>query len=209
MSNHPLRADDAIVVFVDVQEDIVNVGATADPDRLRTAVAALADLTTIFAMPVAVTGVPTTSGVVAPLLAELVARRPEATLHVRTIANAFDDAPFRATLEASGRRTVIIAGVASEVAVALAARAAQRLGYSVIVAVDACSGLDARSESATFTSLSVLGMSLSSVPTIAAELAGDFTTESGRAAMRALQSLIPARGHAHRTEDHDHEHRPD
>jgi hypothetical protein len=43
---------------------------------------------------------------------------------------------------------------------------------------------------------------LSSVPTIAAQLAGDFSSERGRAAMRALQSTLAVRPHEHDTSPH-------
>ena len=209
MDNRALRTDDLIVIFADLQEGIINVGATADPQRLRTCVAALADVAKIFALPVGLTCVPTTSGTVAPSLAEIVARFADVPQIVRSSANPFDDPAFLSFVEGTQRRTMVIAGVATEVAVMLAATAAQRLGYRAIVAVDACSGLDTRSETAALMQLSALGITLSSVPAIAAELAGEFSSETGRAAMRALQSMVTIRAHDHSGEDDDepeHEH---
>jgi len=203
MNDQPLRADDAVIIFADLQEGIINVGLTADQSRLRVCVAALADIATICSIPVAISCVPTTSGTVAPPLAEIAQRFPAALAHVRTTPNPLDDGALRATLEKSGRKVLIIAGVVTEVAVALAAFAAHRLGYAVTIAVDACSGLDARSESAAFTRMSALGITLSSVPTIVAELAQDFSSERGRAAMRALQSMIAPHAHTHAEHDHD------
>ena len=203
MINRALHADDAGIAFIDLQEGIVNVGTTTPAARLRAAVGGLAELAALYAMPVVTTAVPTTSGTVAPLLAELTARATAPL--VRTTANAMHDAPFRAAVEAMGRGTVIVAGVVTEVAVALTAIEAQASGLHVVVAVDACSGIDARTESATFVRLSALGIVLSSVPAIAAELAGDFSTPAGRAAMGALQAMLATPEHRHGHE-HEHEH---
>jgi nicotinamidase-related amidase len=199
MNDQQLDANDIIIAFIDAQEGIVNVGATNDPQRLRTAIAALADLARIFALPVRVSCVPTTGGTIAPLLAELAARLPDAEPLVRTTPNAMNDPPFAAALAAVHRGTLIIAGIATEVAVRQAALAARRANMRTIIAVDACSGLDPRTEAATFTHLAANGIDLTTVATIAAELAGDFASESGRAAMRVLQSTLVVRSHDHDT----------
>ncbi len=74
MNEMLLQAADAVIVFADLQEGIISVGITNDAHRLRTSVAALADLATIFALPVIISSVPTTSGTVAPALAENTSR---------------------------------------------------------------------------------------------------------------------------------------
>jgi nicotinamidase-related amidase len=205
-AQRPLLASDIVVVFADLQEGIVNVGATNEQQRLRAAAGALADLAGTFGLPVLVSCVPTTGGTVAPLLAEVGARLPQANPLVRTTASPFDDPPFCVALDATARTTLVIAGVASEVAVRLTALAAVGRGLHAIVAVDACSGLNARTEAAAFTQMAVAGVELSAVATIAAQLAGDFRTEGGRAAMRALQATIQLHAHEH---EHEHEHEAD
>jgi nicotinamidase-related amidase len=197
MNDPTISAAATVIVFADLQEGIVNVGVTNDPARLRTAVAALADLAAACSLPVVISCVPSTSGKVAPLLGEIVARLPDAKPLVRRTADAMDDAPFRAALEATGRKTLVIAGIATEIAVRLLALAALRDGFRPIVAVDACSGLDPRTESAMFMCLCNAGIELSAVGTIAAQLAGDFTSERGQAAMRALQSTLIVHAHEH------------
>jgi nicotinamidase-related amidase len=202
MRDRVVSAADTVIVFIDLQEGIVNVGATNDAERMRTSAAALADLATIFALPTLMSCVPTTSGTVAAPLAEIAARLPNLEPLTRTTPDAMDDLRFRVALDSFGRKTVILAGVATEVAVRQAALAAHRLGFHTVVAVDACGGLGSRTETATFIHLSAVGIELSSVPTIAAQLAGDFGSERGRAAMRALQSTLALRPHDHDTSQH-------
>jgi nicotinamidase-related amidase len=197
MNDPALSADDVLVAFVDLQAGIVNLGITNTPARLRTAVSALADLAAAFSLPVVISCVPTTSAAVAPLLPEIAQRLPDAKPLVRSTANAMDDEPFCAALAAFGRKTLIVAGVATEVAVRLMALSAARQGFRAIVAVDACGGLNERTESAALMHLAGAGIELSAVATIAAQLAGDFNSELGRAAMLALQSTLPAHAGAH------------
>ena len=209
MHDRIISGSNAAVVFADLQEGIIGVGTTTNPQRLRNAVGALADLAATFSLPVIISSVPTTGGTVAPVLPEITQRHPAVQPMVRTTAGATDDPPFRAALDALGRTTLIVAGVASEVVVRLTALGAKYLGFHVVVAVDACSGFDSRTEAATFTHLSSAGIELSSVATLAAQLAGDFRTENGRAAMRALQATLtlPAHDHGHdESHDHDHDH---
>ncbi len=201
MNDQQLSATDIVIVFTDLQEGILNVGATNDAQRVRNSAGALADLAQTFALPVVISSVPTTGGTVAPLLVEITSRLEDAKALVRTTANAMDDAPFRAALASAGRHVIVIGGVATEVAVRLTALAAHREGYHVIVAVDACSGLDARGESATFIHLSAIGIELSTVATIAAQLAGDFGSDRGRAAMRALRSTLNVHTHEHQHDE--------
>jgi nicotinamidase-related amidase len=190
-------AADIAIVFIDLQAGIVNVGITNDAPRFRACVAALTDLAVAFALPVVISSVPTMGGTVAPLLPEITARLPDVVPLVRTTPSPTDDPRFRTALEGSGRRTAVLAGVATEVAVRQVAIGLHRWGFHAIVAVDACGGLHPRTESATFTFLSSAGVELSSVATIAAQLAGDFTSEQGRAAMRALGSTLTVHDHDH------------
>jgi nicotinamidase-related amidase len=197
MRESSAAAREIVIAFIDLQDGIVGIGSTNDPQRLRVSVAALADLASIFALPVVVSSVPTTGGTVAPLLREITERLPDIQPLVRATPNPMDDAAFRSALEGSGRTTAVIAGVATEVAVRSAALAAERDGLHAIVAVDACNGLDARTEAATFSYLSARGIELSTVAALAAQLCEDFDSERGRLAMRALQSTLVPRTHAH------------
>jgi nicotinamidase-related amidase len=97
----------------------------------------------------------------------------------RTETSAFADKQTVAELAAGGRRVVILAGVASEIVVVRTALDALHAGYTVQVAVDACGGVNARTEDAAWRRIVQAGGVLTSVTTFGAELTGDFTTELG------------------------------
>jgi nicotinamidase-related amidase len=84
-----------------------------------------------------------------------------------------------AAIAATGRRLIVLSGVASEIVVQRTALDALAAGYEVEVAVDACGGVDARTEDAAWRRIVQAGGITTSVTTLGAELTGDFTTELG------------------------------
>jgi nicotinamidase-related amidase len=97
----------------------------------------------------------------------------------RTYTSAFADRATVEAIAATGRTSLVIAGVASEIVVQRTALDALASGYAVYLAVDACGGVSARTEEAAWRRVTQAGGITSSVTTFAAELAGDFTTELG------------------------------
>jgi len=59
----------------------------------------------------------------------------------RTTMNSWEDAEFRAAVERTGRKKLILAGLWTEVCVAFPALDAMRAGYQVYVVVDAIGGV--------------------------------------------------------------------
>ncbi len=93
-------------------------------------------------------------------------------------------------LEAAGRKLLLLSGVASEIVVQRTALDAIAAGYDVLVAVDACGGIDARTEDAAWRRMTAAGGATTSAITFAAELAGDFTTEAGGATLGIMYELL-------------------
>jgi nicotinamidase-related amidase len=111
---------------------------------------------------------------------------------MRTQTSAFADAGLVEALKASGRKALILSGVASEIVVQRTALDALAAGYTAFVAVDACGGVDPRTEDAAFRRIVAAGGATTSAFTFAAETAGDFTTEIGGATLGILYSLLGA-----------------
>jgi len=109
---------------------------------------------------------------------------------MRTHTSAFADAGLVIDLYASGRKVLILAGGASEIVVQSTALDALAAGYEVQVAVDACGGVDPRTEDAAWRRIIVSGGVTTSVTTFAAELTGDFTTELGSATLGIVYETI-------------------
>jgi nicotinamidase-related amidase len=187
MNHAPLDPNDAIVLFADLQEGIIERAATNDLARLRRAVAAVAKLAALFGIPAIVTTAPAAGG--ARVTPEVAAALGELPQHTRNTTDAFTHAPTREAIEKTGRKTLLVAGVATEVIVQHTALSGAAGGYRVQVIVDACGGLSPRTEEAALLRLAQAGVVVTSVASIAGQLAGDLTQPRGGEALRVLYEM--------------------
>jgi hypothetical protein len=178
--------ENAAVLFLDLKEEIVKNSRTVPLERLRRCSGALAKLAALHQLPVFLSAVPPGGAFWDIVLAPLNNPQPR----MRTETTAFSDNGLGDGLRASGRPVLILAGVASEIVVQRTALDAIAAGYEVHVAVDACGGLDPRTEDAAWRRIVAAGGATTSVTTFAAELAGDFTTEEGGASLGIVYETI-------------------
>jgi len=184
-------AENAAVLFLDVQAQIVANARTISGDRVVRGAGVLAKLAALHALPAFLSSVPP-GGDFARDVLEPLGGPP---LHPRTQTTAFADAALVRELAQSGRTVLVLAGVASEIVVLRTALDALAAGYVVHVAVDACGGADSRTEEAAWRRIIAAGGVTTSVTTFAAELAGDFTTATGAATLALVyESIAAARG---------------
>jgi hypothetical protein len=180
--------ENAAVLFLDLQDEIVKNSRTLPLDRLRRSSGALAKLVALHKLPAFLSAVPPGG----PFLDAVLAPLDTAQVRMRMQTSAFADAGLVADLHASGRKVLILAGVASEIVVQRTALDALAAGYEVQVAVDACGGVDPRTEDAAWRRIIASGGVTTSVTTFAAELTGDFTTELGGATLGIVYETISA-----------------
>ena len=170
-----ITTDNAAVLFLDLQDQTIAGEKTIGRHKLRRTAGALAGLAVLHGLPGFVSSIPPGGA----FLKGVVDALDGPSLHPRTVTTAFGDPAFVAAVAASGRRTLILAGVASEIVVLRTALDALDAGYAVHIAVDACGGFSDRTEAAAWNRATAAGARMTSVVTVAAELAGDFTTEIG------------------------------
>jgi len=182
MSYTPLDPTDVVVLFADLQTGIIERTATNDLPHLRRAVFALAKLARLFEMPAIVTTARTPEGA-ARVTPEIAAALGELPLYPRTTTDAFLHAATREAIENTSRKTLLIAGVATEIIVQHSALSGAAQGFHVQVVVDACGGLSARTEDAALRRLVQSGVVTTSIPSVAGQLAGDFTQPKGMQAL--------------------------
>jgi nicotinamidase-related amidase len=187
MSYAPLDPKRAVILFADLQAGIIERSATNDVARLRLGVAALAKLARLFEIPVIVTTAPSEGG--ARVTPEIAAALGELPPHVRTTTDACTHAPTREAITKTGRRTLLVAGVATEIIVQHSALSAAAQGLEVQVVVDACGGLSPRTEDAALRRMTQSGVITTSIASIAGQLAGDFTAGRGGQALGVLYEM--------------------
>jgi nicotinamidase-related amidase len=182
MSYTPLDPADIVVLFADLQTGIIERTATNDLPHLRRGVSALAKLARLFNFPAVVTTAPASEGAVR-VTPEIAAALGDLPTYTRTTTDAFLHVATREAITRTARKTLLIAGVATEIIVQHSALSGATQGFHVQVVVDACGGLSARTEDAALRRLSHAGVVITSIPSIAGQLAGDFTQPRGTQAL--------------------------
>jgi nicotinamidase-related amidase len=188
MSYAPLDPANAVVLFADLQAGIIERTRTNELARLRRAVSALAKLAQLFDIPAIVTTAPAEDGV-ARVTPEISAALGELQQYMRTTTDAFLHAATRDAIAKTGRKNLLVAGVATEIIVQHSALSGAARGLGVQVVVDACGGLSARTEDAAFRRLTQAGVVMTSVASIAGQLAGDFTQPKAGQAIGILYEM--------------------
>ena len=194
MHEHSSRIDphDTLLLFVDLQSGIVELSRTISLDRLQKGVLGLAKLAKIFGMPSIISGVAGQDGATPTMIPQIAAGIGAYSIYKRTTADSFRNAEILAAVQTIKRKTLLISGVSTEVAVQLPALTATDMGYRVFVVADACGGMSERTEQAAIQRIVKAGGSTVSVMTLAGELAGDFRTTEAQAAIEILYQMATA-----------------
>ena len=188
MSYATLDPSQTVVLFADLQAGIIELSATNEVTRLRRAVSALAKLARLFDIPAVVTTAPGRDGA-ARVTPEIAAALGELPAHTRNTTDAFLHAPTRDAVISTGRRTLLVCGVASEIIVQHSALSAAAQGFQVQIVVDACGGLSPRTEDAALRRMTQAGVVTTSIASISGQLAGDFTQPKGGQAVGILYEM--------------------
>lgn len=129
--------DDAVVVFIDHQPQMAFGVASMDRALLLNNVVLLAKAAKEFGIPTVLTAVETEafSGYVWPQLLDVF---ESPNVIERSSMNSWDDPAFRAAIEATKRKNILLAGLWTEVCVTWPAIEMLGAGYNVYVIEDAC-----------------------------------------------------------------------
>ena len=184
----PMNPADVQILFADLQPDIVARSKTNPPDASAHSAGVLAEVAGLLRLPIHFSVVPD-GGKTPELIPELARHAKAVKLLPRMSASPFLDEATRDAIAATGRKTLVVAGFASEVVVVHAVRAAIEAGYGVHVPVDACGGMSERTEAAAFRQVEAAGGITTSVVGLVTALAPDFSTSPGDKAFGTLQSL--------------------
>jgi nicotinamidase-related amidase len=135
-----LTPQNAVLALIDYQPEQY-AGVTSMPHgELLAHVTMLGRVATVFELPVVLSTVYVKHGMSGtnPELREALPGVPEID---RTSMNSWEDPEFRAAVERTGRKKLVIAGLWTEVCVAFPTLDALREGYEVYVVVDAIGGV--------------------------------------------------------------------
>ena len=169
-----LTADDAAMLLIDHQTGTMLGVQDIRLDQFRSNVRALAKTAKAHRLPTVLTG-SHVEGPNGPIMPELLAMFPEApVVHRPGPIDAFDDPAFARTVEATGRKKLIMAGVTAEVCLYLPVVSALKRGHEVWAVYDASGCWDAVSQLTTCMRLTQAGAVAVNWAVVAAMLQADW-----------------------------------
>src|SRR6266550_3489800 len=130
-----LTSDSAALLLIDHQVGLFTGVRDIPVGELKHNVVALAKAAKVLGVPIVVTA--TSPEMWGPTIPELTQALPGISIINRTTVNAFDEPRFAKAVEATGRKSLIIAGVSTEVCLALPAIYATGIGYDAYAVIDA------------------------------------------------------------------------
>lgn len=153
-----LDPDDTVVLLLDHQTGLFNTVKDVALRDLRANTVVLARMAELSGAPIIYTA-SEPSGANGPIMEELAAAMPNAQYVARQgEISAWDNADFVAAVEATGRKTLVIAGVWTSVCVAFPALQAQADGYKVYAVMDASGDLSEMASQVTLARLAQAGV---------------------------------------------------
>lgn len=144
----PVRSDDhlltpgnAALVLIDYQPEQVGTVGSIGHDELMLNVTAVARAATAYRLPIVLSTVGVKLGANSGTIDELREALPATDEIDRTTLNSWEDPDFRAAVEATGRKKIIMTGLWTEVCVAFPTLDMMRAGYEVYPVADAIGGI--------------------------------------------------------------------
>ena len=168
--------EETAIVLVEMQPEIVRTSETVSQDRLARAMIALDSAADVLAVPIFASGVTLSPDEEPQLIDELASHE----LLVRQRPAVLDDPAISEKIKATGRKILAIGGVSSEMAILHTVHSALVQGYEVHLLVDACGGLNERTEQAAFQQAQAAGAKLSSVSSFLVGFIRDQNDDAGK-----------------------------
>lgn len=183
------------LLLIDHQVGTMQLIKNIDVAQARRMSLALARAARILGMPVVLTSSQEDriQGPLLPELAEILPEAHAARVQREGIVNAWADPAFKAAVEATGRKNLIMAGVTTDVCLVFPAIDAVNEGYRVQAVMDASGSPFELSEEMSRRRMQAAGVGLTATNTMIAELAQDWSTPEGQQLIQLLFSeVLPA-----------------
>ena len=173
----PLTPDNAACLLIDHQTGLFSFLTSIDPMLLKNNILGLAKTAKAFNLPT-ILGTSWPLGPNGPTMPELKALFPDHEVIDRPFVNFWSDPASREAVVKTGRKKLIIAGLATEVCAAMPAISATQEGYEVYVVIDACADFNPLIQQVTTQRLASAGVVVTTWVAVLAELAHN-THENG------------------------------
>lgn len=185
-----LSPENAAITFIDYQPDqYAGVGSIA-VDELLANVITLGQIATDYGLPVVLSTVGVAMRGMDGTNKELHAALNYAPEIDRNTLNSWEDVDFRAAIEATGRKKLIVAGLWTEICVAFPVLDALQAGFDVYVVEDAIGGVSPTAHAAAMRRMEQAGAKPITVIGLAGELQRDWARPGADRLRSALGSYF-------------------
>lgn len=173
-----LTTDNCVFLMIDHQVGLMQFLTSIDPLQLKNNILGHAKTAKAFSIPV-IMGTSWPHGPNGPTMPELKALFPDVNVIDRPVVNFWNDPASKAAVEATGRKKLVISGLATEVCAAFPAISALRDGYEVYVVIDASADFNKLITDVTMQRLSAAGAVVTTWVAVLAELSAN-TEKNGQ-----------------------------
>lgn len=194
MTDQPDSWREAAVLLIDHQVGTMSWVKSIEFAQMKRNALMLAQTARILELPVVLTS-SMEDHAQGPLLSELQEILPEqfaARIQRAGIVNAMDDANFAAAVEATGRRTFIVAGVTNDVCTVFPVLTLLEQGHEVVVAADAGGSPGKLADELSLQRMERAGAIVVGTNQLLAGLAGDWSSAAGSQIVEVLGQALQA-----------------
>jgi len=180
-----MNKENAAIVLIDHQDATVNWIYSQPKTQVVANTRLLARLGAEMNIPLLLTS--TMEEQIGPNIKDLEETAPkayEARIKRGGTLNTFLDPAFREAVKGLGRKTLIVAGLTTDICLFHSVVGALKEGYEVQVVADACGSMTPMTDANTFDRLRGLGVTITGGNQVLSELFTDFGTPEGQKAMK-------------------------
>ena len=183
MSSEPIRdpakdylltPQNAALIIIDYQPTQVNSIKSMDHQTLVDHIVTVARTAIAYGLPIILSTVNVATGKNKPTVQPLLDVLGNIEVYDRTTINAWEDLEFRAAVEATRRKKLIMAALWTEACLTFPSLDAMRAGYEVYPVVDAVGGTSVAAHETALRRVEQAGAQLISIPQLLCELQRDW-----------------------------------
>lgn len=191
-NDHLLSPENAALVLIDYQPEQVGTVGSIDHDLMMLNITAVARAATAYDLPVVLSTVGVELGANSGTIEALRAELPGVEEIDRTTLNSWEDPDFRAAVEATARKKIIMTGLWTEVCVAFPTLDMIREGYDVHPVTDAIGGVSPNAHESAVQRMTRAGAQPVTAVSLAAELQRDWGRPGADRLREILRWYFPA-----------------
>ena len=176
--DHLMTPANTALVVIDYQPVQVHSIKSMAQDELVKNVVTVVKTARAYGLPIVLSTVNVKTGINQPTVAPVAEACGDAPSYDRTSINAWEDVEFRAAVEATGRRKLVMCALWTEACLLFPSLDVMKLGYEVFVPVDSVGGTSVLSHDSALGRLVQAGAQLTTVPSLLCELQRDWARKA-------------------------------